>query len=324
MTARRVVLVISIMVVAFCHAQKPRSANDGTLTNADIIALVHAGLTDDVVIAKIHASPTYDFDTSVGALTALKKAGVSSAVITVMIESHSGSVQDAPAQPETFTAEADRTALTGISPLTQTKGSVTISIAPDNSEPDFEPKEHLEPYKASIKEKIKTKCGDSLISLSTNNRYYKQTYTFEPAAKTAGGIVIRITNNGERTIAGSSIPMKQNLGGSVGSILSIVDTPDIPGIPVRLVTFPVDLIPSGTTASSKVYLFTETQDALGKRHPAFGQETTLSFYDVPIRYSNAGAILQRANFVFSLRIESRHFTKEVTSPKATIVCRTKS
>jgi hypothetical protein len=58
------------------------------LTNQDIIAMVAAGLSDDVIIAKIRSVSGADglrFDTSVDGLKALKAAKVSDAVIKVMI-----------------------------------------------------------------------------------------------------------------------------------------------------------------------------------------------------------------------------------------------
>lgn len=58
------------------------------MTNADVVALVGAGLPDEVVTAKIQAAPATAFDTSVNGLTALKTANVSPAVIRVMISPH--------------------------------------------------------------------------------------------------------------------------------------------------------------------------------------------------------------------------------------------
>jgi len=58
------------------------------MTNADVIELVGLGLSDEVVIDKIYASPTA-FDTSMTGLRALKAAKVSDAVIRVMINPQS-------------------------------------------------------------------------------------------------------------------------------------------------------------------------------------------------------------------------------------------
>ncbi|WP_263377101.1 hypothetical protein [Granulicella aggregans] len=71
------------------YAQNVQGAAVGTaITNADVIALVRAGMSDDIVAAKIQAAPATAFDTSVSGLTALKAADVSSVVIRAMISPH--------------------------------------------------------------------------------------------------------------------------------------------------------------------------------------------------------------------------------------------
>ncbi len=67
------------------HAQQ----RDKKMTNADVIALAGAGLSDDIITAKIHAASATDFDTSVDGLKSLQAAHVSSAVIRTMIDPHS-------------------------------------------------------------------------------------------------------------------------------------------------------------------------------------------------------------------------------------------
>lgn len=60
------------------------ASNPKPLTNDDIVSLVQAGLPQDVVVEKIKTSKTA-FDTSTDALVALKKAGVGSEIIRVMV-----------------------------------------------------------------------------------------------------------------------------------------------------------------------------------------------------------------------------------------------
>jgi len=55
------------------------------ITNQDVVDMVSFGLSDDVIIDKIHATTRADFDTSITGLRALKAARVSDAVIRVMI-----------------------------------------------------------------------------------------------------------------------------------------------------------------------------------------------------------------------------------------------
>jgi len=76
-----------------------KSAKPHEMGNADIIALTAAGLSDDIVIAKIHAAPLTNFDTSVNGLERLKAAKVSNAVIRVMIDPQAATPAPAPAPP---------------------------------------------------------------------------------------------------------------------------------------------------------------------------------------------------------------------------------
>jgi hypothetical protein len=55
------------------------------MTNQDVIDMVSLGLSDDVVLDKIHATDATDFDTSVAGLKTLKLGKVSDAVIRAMI-----------------------------------------------------------------------------------------------------------------------------------------------------------------------------------------------------------------------------------------------
>jgi hypothetical protein len=65
------------------------------MTNRDVIRLVKAGIPDDIIESKIRQSKTH-FDTSVQGLVALKEAGVSDSLISVMVNAGAGSSQPAP------------------------------------------------------------------------------------------------------------------------------------------------------------------------------------------------------------------------------------
>src|SRR6202043_3559771 len=56
------------------------------MNNQDVVQMVRAKISDDIVIAKIKQSKT-KFDTSVQGLVTLKQAGVSDGVISVMMNS---------------------------------------------------------------------------------------------------------------------------------------------------------------------------------------------------------------------------------------------
>jgi hypothetical protein len=62
------------------------------MTNEDITTMVFLGLTDEVIIDKVHAAGATDFDTSIAGLTALKQAKVSDAAIRAMINPHLSAV----------------------------------------------------------------------------------------------------------------------------------------------------------------------------------------------------------------------------------------
>src|SRR5712691_3268516 len=65
-------------------------ASGAPLTNKDVVEMVKIGISTDIIIAKIKASPT-KFDTSVGAMQELKTASVPDAVILAMVQAPNGS-----------------------------------------------------------------------------------------------------------------------------------------------------------------------------------------------------------------------------------------
>lgn len=90
-------LTISMGVVALPTFQDPKPETVSTsLTNKDVLDMVKAGLTSDVIIAKIKSSAT-SFDTTPAALAELKSANVPDAVILAMVNgpAHSGGVPPA-------------------------------------------------------------------------------------------------------------------------------------------------------------------------------------------------------------------------------------
>jgi hypothetical protein len=79
-------LTMSPPAFAAPRASVPQSQDvSGKLTNKDVIGMLNAGLSADVVIAKIKSSAT-DFDTSAAALQELKSANVPDAVILTMVQ----------------------------------------------------------------------------------------------------------------------------------------------------------------------------------------------------------------------------------------------
>jgi hypothetical protein len=84
-----VVLIFLTFWTSFCLGQQLISR----VGNQDVIDMVALGLSDDVILDKIHATQATEFDISVAALRTLKAAKVSDTVIRAMINSHpSGSI----------------------------------------------------------------------------------------------------------------------------------------------------------------------------------------------------------------------------------------
>jgi hypothetical protein len=92
----KVIRWILIMLLLLGAAPSRMAAQDakaasGGLTNQDVVDLVKTGLSTDIIVAKIKASPSH-FDTSTAALKSLKDAGVPDAVIVAMVDPSSKSV----------------------------------------------------------------------------------------------------------------------------------------------------------------------------------------------------------------------------------------
>ena len=82
------------LMIAFTLATIAQSKHP--LTNDDVVKLARDGFGDDVIVAMIEANDTA-FDVSIGALTALKDAGISSPVMQAMLKAESKKRQAAPA-----------------------------------------------------------------------------------------------------------------------------------------------------------------------------------------------------------------------------------
>ncbi len=86
---KKTMVMLLLAVAAFGQEQqRPIQDLGRRLTNQDVIEMVSLGLSNGVIIDKIHASDATAFDTSVPALKALKAAKVSDAVIQAMINPH--------------------------------------------------------------------------------------------------------------------------------------------------------------------------------------------------------------------------------------------
>lgn len=78
------IAVTCVLFATVCMGQKIAKK----MVNQDVMEMVSLGLSDDIVIDKIHSAEATDFDTSLEGLKALKAAKVSDAVIRTMINPH--------------------------------------------------------------------------------------------------------------------------------------------------------------------------------------------------------------------------------------------
>jgi hypothetical protein len=78
------VMLVCVLGVSVCLGQQLAKK----MSNQDVIDMVSMGLSDDVIVDKIHGTPGTDFDTSIDGLKTLKAAKVSDAVIRAMINPH--------------------------------------------------------------------------------------------------------------------------------------------------------------------------------------------------------------------------------------------
>jgi len=92
-------MLVSCIAVCLLGIHLPAGTADKAMTNPDVLALASAGLSDDIIIAKIHASAQTSFDTSVDGLKALKAAGISNAVIHSMVVAGSEPAKEPDAKP---------------------------------------------------------------------------------------------------------------------------------------------------------------------------------------------------------------------------------
>jgi len=77
-------LSIVLLITSVCFGQQLSQR----MTNQDVIDMVALGLSDDLIIEKIHTVDSSDFDTSLKGLRALKAGRVSDLVIRAMISPH--------------------------------------------------------------------------------------------------------------------------------------------------------------------------------------------------------------------------------------------
>jgi hypothetical protein len=76
---------------------KPAAAESTGMTNADVVNMVAAGLSEQIIMASIRDAKARSFDVSPNSLITLKKAGVSDAVLATMMNPGAAPAARAPA-----------------------------------------------------------------------------------------------------------------------------------------------------------------------------------------------------------------------------------
>ncbi len=93
-----------VLTASVSFAQQPSTA----LTNHEIIQMVSLGLSNELIVDKIHASGATEFDTSVEGLKTLKEANVSDVVMRAMVNPHPSTSENAgPANSQDNAESAD-------------------------------------------------------------------------------------------------------------------------------------------------------------------------------------------------------------------------
>jgi hypothetical protein len=87
------VLMVVAGFSALCFAQ---TAEDGAISNAEVVKMIHAGLPESVIVREIRMSRT-PLAATPAALIQLKKSGASEAILNAVLDSQGG-----PAVPDAY------------------------------------------------------------------------------------------------------------------------------------------------------------------------------------------------------------------------------
>ena len=90
---------LALVATAQEMPQPAVSATQASLTNRDILEMSKSGLSADIIVAKIKASPGAKFDTSPVALQELKAANIPESVILAMLGSEMPALAAVPRAP---------------------------------------------------------------------------------------------------------------------------------------------------------------------------------------------------------------------------------
>jgi hypothetical protein len=128
---RRASLAGLFFLLVCLMAAQPRLAAQQAMTNDAVLKLVKAGLSDDLIITTIKASPG-NYDTSANGLVALKKGGASEKVIAAIVTRASGGA------PAASPASAPASGGTYIGGLPGAAPDAAVSTAPTSVPPEVD------------------------------------------------------------------------------------------------------------------------------------------------------------------------------------------
>jgi len=127
-------LIVPLSTMAMA-CQQQGQVSVAPMTNSEILAMLQAKFTDDIIIAKIKSSICH-FDTAPTVLRELKLAGVSDGVILAMIQAPYGMPKGAPSPPGTLSVA--------------TESSQTAVKIPDGTEIEVQLKNNLSGQEAKV------------------------------------------------------------------------------------------------------------------------------------------------------------------------------
>ena len=88
----------TLVLFGFLITGGTSSADESAMTNDDVLALVNAGLSDPLVVAKVEQAEVVAFDLSTETLISLKNAGVAEDVLAAMLDRSSTATVEPEAQ----------------------------------------------------------------------------------------------------------------------------------------------------------------------------------------------------------------------------------
>jgi Bacterial SH3 domain len=169
------------------------------LTNGDVLDMLKAGLSQEIVIAKIRGS-SCEFDTSPGTLKALKAANIPDAVILAMVEAPTGPVvQSASTGSSSLsrsqeTTKAEASGLAHVECFSNQEDSVPVFSAPRIQQGSNQ-------KATDSMEVFKVKCGDSITILGDNKQSWLKMRTTDGRVGYISSALISVEPSAEKATA---------------------------------------------------------------------------------------------------------------------------